>query len=63
MDKLSIISGALFFAADIFAVISLAMPQWIVSDIGGKIINCLIHSLTEAIKNHYVSFLIKSFKL
>lgn len=35
MDKLSIISGALFFAADIFAVSSLAMPQWIVSDVGG----------------------------
>ncbi|KAH9498383.1 hypothetical protein Btru_008138 [Bulinus truncatus] len=35
MDKLSIISGALFFAADIFAVVSLAMPHWIVSEIGG----------------------------
>ncbi|XP_064617743.1 modulator of smoothened protein-like [Liolophura sinensis] len=35
MDKLSIISGALFFAADLFAVASLAMPNWIVSDIGG----------------------------
>ena len=30
------ISGALFLAADIFAVTSLAMPQWIVSDIGGS---------------------------
>ena len=38
MDKLPIISGALFFAADIFAVVSLAMPHWIVSEIGGKII-------------------------
>ena len=36
MDRLSIISGALFFTADIFAVMSLAMPNWIVSDIGGK---------------------------
>ncbi|XP_071533832.1 modulator of smoothened protein [Panulirus ornatus] len=35
MDKLTIISGALFLAADIFAVVSLAMPDWIVSDIGG----------------------------
>jgi hypothetical protein len=35
MDKLSIISGALFFAADVFAVVSLAMPHWIVSEIGG----------------------------
>lgn len=36
MDKLSIISGALFFAADIFAIVSLAMPHWIVSEIGGE---------------------------
>ncbi|XP_064618844.1 modulator of smoothened protein-like [Lineus longissimus] len=35
MDKLSIISGALFFAADVFAIASLAMPFWIVSNIGG----------------------------
>lgn len=37
MDKLTIISGALFLAADIFAVVSLAMPDWIVSDIGGEL--------------------------
>lgn len=36
MDKLSIISGALFFTADVFAVASLAMPNWIVSDVGGR---------------------------
>ncbi|XP_060074819.1 modulator of smoothened protein-like [Ylistrum balloti] len=36
MDRLSIISGALFFTADVFAVISLALPNWIVSDIGGR---------------------------
>ena len=36
MDKLSIISGALFLAADLFAIASLAMPNWIVSDVGGK---------------------------
>ena len=35
MDKLSIISGALFFAADVFAIASLAMPNWIVSEVGG----------------------------
>ncbi|KAK3863534.1 hypothetical protein Pmani_024243 [Petrolisthes manimaculis] len=35
MDKLTIISGALFLAADISAMVSLAMPDWIVSDIGG----------------------------
>ena len=41
MDKLSIISGALFFAADVFAIASLAMPNWIVSEVGGKLPNIL----------------------
>lgn len=36
MDKLTIISGTLFFAADVFAIISLAMPDWIVTEIGGS---------------------------
>ena len=36
MDKLTAISGALFLAADVFAVVSLAMPDWIVSEVGGK---------------------------
>lgn len=30
------ISGTLFLTADLFAVISLAMPDWIISDVGGK---------------------------
>lgn len=36
MDKLTTISATLFMAADIFAIISLAMPDWIVTDVGGK---------------------------
>lgn len=36
MDKLSIISGALFLAADIFAIASLCMPNWIVSISSGN---------------------------
>ena len=36
MDKLSLISGALFLAADIFAVAALAMPDWIVTEVGGE---------------------------
>lgn len=36
MDKLTIISGALFLAADIFAIVSLGMPDWIITDVGGK---------------------------
>ncbi|XP_011498863.1 PREDICTED: uncharacterized protein C16orf52 homolog A isoform X1 [Ceratosolen solmsi marchali] len=35
MDKLTVISGTLFLAADIFAIISLAMPDWIITDVGG----------------------------
>ncbi|XP_023245366.1 uncharacterized protein C16orf52 homolog A isoform X2 [Copidosoma floridanum] len=34
MDKLTIISGTLFLAADMFAVVSLAMPDWIITDVG-----------------------------
>uniref|UniRef100_T1J1T7 Uncharacterized protein n=1 Tax=Strigamia maritima TaxID=126957 RepID=T1J1T7_STRMM len=36
MDKLTVISGALFLAADIFAIVSLALPDWITSEVGGK---------------------------
>lgn len=35
MDKLTTISATLFMAADVFAIVSLAMPDWIVSDVGG----------------------------
>lgn len=37
MDKLTTISATLFLAADIFAIVSLAMPDWIVTDVGGNI--------------------------
>ena len=36
MDKLTAVSGILFLVADIFAVASLAHPEWIVSDAAGK---------------------------
>lgn len=36
MDKLSIISGAFFLAADVFAIASLCMPNWIVSSVSGN---------------------------
>ena len=35
MDKLTVISGTLFMAADVFAIVSLAMPDWIITDVGG----------------------------
>jgi hypothetical protein len=38
MDKLTVISGTLFLAADIFAIVSLVMPDWIITDVGGMIL-------------------------
>ncbi|XP_063708867.1 uncharacterized protein C16orf52 homolog A [Culicoides brevitarsis] len=35
MEKLTLISATLFLAADVFAIIALAMPDWIV-DVGGE---------------------------
>lgn len=35
MDKLTTISAALFMAADVCAIVSLAMPDWIVTSVGG----------------------------
>lgn len=37
MEKLTLISGALFLTADVFAIIALALPFWIVTDVGGII--------------------------
>ena len=51
MDKLSLISGALFLAADIFAVAALAMPDWIVTDVGGETRLGLMQVPREAIIN------------
>ncbi|XP_015906444.1 uncharacterized protein C16orf52 homolog A [Parasteatoda tepidariorum] len=36
MDRLTVISCALFLSANLFAVISLILPDWIVSDVGGN---------------------------
>lgn len=36
MDRLTVISCALFLSADLFAVVSLILPDWIVSDVGGN---------------------------
>lgn len=36
MDKLTAVSGILFLVADIFAIASLAHPEWIVSDVNGN---------------------------
>ena len=42
MDKLSGISFTLFFIADCFAVAALCMPDWIVSNVGGKIFDIFL---------------------
>jgi hypothetical protein len=36
MDKLSAVSFTLFLVADGFAIAALCMPDWIVTNIGGK---------------------------
>lgn len=42
MDKLSVISGCLFLAADIFAIASVANPDWISTgdSAGGFVFTC-----------------------
>ena len=44
MNKLSLISGALFIIADILAIISIFIPHWIISDVGGETRLGLIYS-------------------
>jgi len=41
MDKLTIISVVLFFLADISAIISISMPDWIITDVGGNCRNAI----------------------
>ena len=36
MDVLNLISGALFLAADLLAIASLSIPEWIKSSVGGE---------------------------
>jgi hypothetical protein len=36
MDKLTLMSTLLFFCSDAFAIISLATPDWIISNVGGE---------------------------
>lgn len=36
MEKLTVVSGFLFFIADIFAIASLANPEWIITDVAGN---------------------------
>lgn len=38
MDKLTTISATLFMAADVFAIVSLALPDWIITEEAGRVI-------------------------
>ena len=42
MDKLTAVSGILFLVADVFAIASLAHPEWIVSDVAGKLFSVVL---------------------
>ena len=37
MEKLCIVSGSLFLTATAFALASLILPNWLVSDVGGNV--------------------------
>nr|CAD7194890.1 unnamed protein product [Timema douglasi] len=52
MDKLTLISGTLFLAADIFAIVSLAMPDWIITDVGGTIFKKPITDVLPQLQSH-----------
>lgn len=45
MDKLTTVSASLFMAANVFAIVSLAMPDWIVTDVGGENIGRAIQKI------------------
>ena len=62
MDKLSLISGALFLAADIFAVAALAMPDWIVTEVGGDTRLGLMQVLSLLIKLQLLITLINNYR-
>lgn len=57
MDRLTTISASFFMAADIFAIISLATPDWIVTDVGG------IHFGIDQTKSNDVELLISKLLL
>lgn len=37
MDKLTVMSCLLFFTADVFVIVAISMPDWIVTNVGGNI--------------------------
>lgn len=41
MDKFVIVGGFLCFAADVFAIASLATPEWVVMEFAGKFLRVI----------------------
>ncbi len=37
MDKLTVMSCLLFFVAELFAILAVSMPDWIVTNVGGTV--------------------------
>ena len=47
MDKFVIVGGFLCFAADVFAIASLATPEWVVMEFAGKFVRVINYWLEE----------------
>lgn len=65
MDKLTTISATLFLTADVFAIVALAMPDWIV-DVQGKEFSCfgfVFHERNCIIRQYYAQEFIKKMKI
>lgn len=45
MDRLTLTSLVLFTIADVFAVVSLIKPDWIVTSVGGTVVFYSSHSI------------------
>lgn len=43
MDKSVLAGGVLCFVADLFAIASLAMPEWVISKFSGKISSNILY--------------------
>lgn len=49
MDKLTLISGTLFMTADVFAIVSLAMPDWIITEVGGNFVCTVLNDMIQGL--------------
>lgn len=61
MDKLTTISATLFMAADVFAIVSLALPDWIITEEAGS--RCLKHKQKLSNNNLLVLYIAGDIRL